>query len=66
MKPLKDMIEPKRITVDIPSTKVEEDLEKFRQMAVDLGAAEAAVISPDDIIVDERVRAKCIYPKCMY
>ena len=66
MKPLKDMIEPKRINADFPSTKVEEDLEKFRQMAVDLGAEDAAVISSDEIIVDERVRVKCIYPKCMF
>ena len=66
MEPLKDMIEPKRIAIHIPSTKIEEDLEKFRQMAVDLGAADAAVISSDNIIVDERVRVKCIYPKCSF
>ena len=66
MKPLKEMIEPKRIQSDIPPSKIENDLERFKRMAIDLGATEAAIISPDEIIVDERVRAKCIYPKCSF
>lgn len=33
-------------------------------MSMDMGAAKSAVISSDEIIIDERVRAKCIFPKC--
>ncbi|MFH1489682.1 MAG: DUF2284 domain-containing protein [Pseudomonadota bacterium] len=66
MTPLKDAIESKRIACDLPEKKTEKNLKAFRQMAIDLGAADAAVISSDEIIVDERVRAKCIYPKCAF
>ncbi len=66
MKPLKEMIEPKPITINIPPSKIEKDLEKFQQMAIDLGAADAAIVSSNEIIIDERVRAKCIYPKCSF
>ena len=43
---------------------LQEDLEKYRQRALELGAADARIISADTVVVDERVRAKCIYPKC--
>lgn len=66
MEPLKDMIEPKRIAIDIPPKKIEKDLEKFQQMSIDLGATNAVIVSSDEIIVDERVRVKCIYPKCSF
>ena len=66
MEPLKDPVEPKRINIDLPASKIKGDLKKFQQMAVGLGAADAAVVSSDEIIVDERVRAKCLYPKCAY
>jgi len=66
MKPLKDSIEPKRIASDVSSSKVKQDLEKFKRMTVELGAADAAIVSADEIIVDERVRAKCMYPKCSF
>ena len=40
------------------------DLETYRLQAIDLGATDAKVITMDTIIIDERVRAKCTYPKC--
>ncbi len=66
MKPLKDLLEPKRITITPPPSKIESDLGGFQRMAIELGATDAAVVSSDEIIVDERVRAKCMYPKCMF
>jgi len=40
------------------------DLEKYRKMAIDLGATDAKIISANDIIIDERVRARCFSPRC--
>ena len=40
------------------------DLEKYRLMALRLGATDARVIRPEDVFVDERVRGKCRYPTC--
>ncbi|MEM2110951.1 MAG: DUF2284 domain-containing protein [Candidatus Bathyarchaeia archaeon] len=42
------------------------DLEKYRNIAIQLGATDAKVVTKDYIIFDERVRAKCIIPKCPY
>jgi len=39
------------------------DLEKYRKMAIDLGATDAKIISANDIIIDERVRARCFSPR---
>ena len=66
MKPLKDLLEPKKICLDLPAGKKEKDLETFRRLAIELGAADAAIVSTDEIIIDERVRAKCMYPKCAF
>lgn len=57
-------IVPKRILDNIPLSKVKQDLERYRTLAIDLGAFDVVIISSDEIIIDERVRAKCIYPKC--
>ena len=35
------------------------DLERYRQMALELGASGAAIIPAGDVTVDERVRLKC-------
>jgi predicted metal-binding protein len=66
MKPLKDLLAPKKISLGFPPAKINRDLEGFRRFAIELGAADAAIISTDEIIVDERVRAKCMYPKCAF
>jgi predicted metal-binding protein len=41
------------------------DLARYRQIALDLGASGAAVIPASDISVDERVRLKCLVPRCL-
>ena len=40
------------------------DLERFRKRALEMGCTDAKVITTDMVLIDERVRAKCVYPKC--
>ena len=47
---------------------VEEDarqnLERFREKALEFGASAAAVIPASHVLVEERVRMKCLAPRC--
>ena len=54
----------RKIMAEIPDAVLKEDLERFRQRAIELGATDARIIPAETILIDERVRAKCIYPKC--
>ena len=53
-----------KISAIIPDEKLRNDLERYRQRAIELGATDAKIITSDDVVVDERVRAKCLYPRC--
>jgi predicted metal-binding protein len=64
MKPLKDLLAPRKISLGLSAARIDKDLGRFRGLATELGAADARIISTDEIIIDERVRAKCMYPKC--
>ena len=44
---------------------VRADLEHFRELALQLGASEAACVPAGDVIIDERVRLKCVIPRCI-
>ena len=54
----------REIVEKIPDEVIQQDLERYRQRALELGATDAKVITTDMILIDERVRAKCLYPKC--
>jgi predicted metal-binding protein len=41
------------------------DLEHYRELALEMGASEVALIPASDVVVDERVRLKCIVPRCL-
>jgi predicted metal-binding protein len=41
------------------------DLERFRELALELGASDAVVFPASDVIIDERVRLKCLVPRCL-
>ena len=41
------------------------DLERYRELALELGASEAAIIPASHVIIDERVRLKCVVPRCL-
>lgn len=54
----------RRILAQVPNEQVRMDLEKYKQRAIDLGAEDAKIITTDMVLIDERVRAKCLIPKC--
>lgn len=56
----------RKILTQVPNEQVMSDLEKYRQRAIELGAEDAKIITTDDVLIDERVRAKCMVPKCDY
>jgi predicted metal-binding protein len=41
------------------------NLERYRELALDSGASDAAIIPADEVAVDERVRLKCLVPRCL-
>jgi predicted metal-binding protein len=54
---------PKRIKA-FSVQEIEEDIEKYRQKALELGVTDAKMVPADKIYVDVRVRIKCTIPKC--
>lgn len=40
------------------------DLERYRRKALELGASGAKIIAAEEVPLDERVRLKCIAPRC--
>jgi predicted metal-binding protein len=53
-----------KITVDMHAERLAQDLERYAQKALELGASQAAVIKAEDIPVDERITLKCQIPRC--
>ena len=53
-----------KIIVDRQEARLPQDLERYRRMALDLGADRAAIVKAEDIPVDERVVLKCRIPRC--
>lgn len=49
---------------NVSAGKLQNDLEKYRRHAIELGATDAKVVTADTVVIDERVRAKCTYPRC--
>ena len=41
------------------------DLERYCRLALESGASEAVVIPADNVTIDERVRLKCVVPRCI-
>jgi len=54
----------RKIVDKVPDELLMSDLERYRQEAIKIGATDAKIITTDEVIVDERVRMKCVYPKC--
>ena len=55
----------RKIVEKVPDEVLRQDLEKYRQRALELGATDAKTITADMVVIDERVRAKCIHPLCI-
>ena len=54
----------RKIMERVPDDILLQDLERYRQMAIELGATDAKTITTDMVVIDESVRAKCIIPLC--
>jgi predicted metal-binding protein len=44
---------------------LQDDLERYCHLALELGAAGAVPVAADQVTVDERVRLKCLVPRCL-
>ena len=53
-----------KITVDMNAGRLSEDLERYANKALEMGASKAAVIATDQVPVDERITLKCQVPRC--
>ena len=53
-----------KITVDMQQGRLPQDLERYRQQALELGATQARIVQAEEIPVDERVTLKCQIPRC--
>ncbi|MBI4285369.1 MAG: DUF2284 domain-containing protein [Chloroflexi bacterium] len=56
----------RQIAIQVSDESLKADLEKYRQMALDMGATEAEIIPAGWVEVDERVLLKCQVPFCMH
>ncbi len=54
----------RKITPDMNEALLKEDLERYRDKALELGASRAKVLRVEEIHVDERVTLKCQIPRC--
>jgi len=54
----------RKIVEKVSEEQLQRDLDKYRQHSIELGASDAKVITTDKVIIDERVLAKCRYPRC--
>jgi len=46
-------------------TTLQANLARYRELALELGASAATVIPASEVVVDERVRLKCLVPRCL-
>ena len=53
-----------KIHVDMNEARLLQDLERYKDKALELGATRAKIVKADDIPVDERVTLKCQIPRC--
>lgn len=54
----------KKIEADMNAQSLEQDLVRYVDKALELGATRARVVAVEDIPVDERVTLKCQIPRC--
>jgi predicted metal-binding protein len=53
-----------RINLNRQTAQIPQDLEKYRQKALEMGATQAKLIPVQEIPVDDRVPLKCQIPRC--
>ncbi len=57
-------IKAKRIRKPLDLSELKRDLEKYVKKAIEFGATDAKIIRAKDVTIDERVRLKCMFPRC--
>lgn len=58
-------IGPKALGQTMDEESVRADLDRYRVLALKLGASGAAIIPAGEVTIDERVRLKCVVPRCL-
>jgi predicted metal-binding protein len=53
-----------KITLDMNEVRLPQDLDRYKEKALELGATNAKIIRAEEIPVDERVTVKCQIPRC--
>jgi len=54
----------RRIVTDMSRKQLQEDLEKYTAYTLELGATDAKIIRSEDVVVEYRIIAKCLVPRC--
>jgi len=44
---------------------LEPNLQRYRRLALEAGATDAVIVPASEVVVDERVRLKCLVPRCL-
>jgi len=58
-------ITPRVLGEAVDGDTLQADLARYRELALELGATAETVIPAGDVVVDERVRLKCLVPRCL-
>ena len=56
---------PRLMAESVQSETLQADLERYRELALASGASQAVVLPASAVEVDERVRLKCLVPRCL-
>ena len=56
----------RKFNLEVAPEALQEDLGKYRQLALELGASDARIISTDLVAIDDRVLFRCMSPMCPY
>ena len=54
----------RKIVLDVSEAQLRQDLEGYKEKALELGASKVKILGADEIPVDERVTLKCQIPRC--
>ena len=57
-------IKARKIVIDVPEKILMKDLERYREEAIKVGASDTKIIPAHWVLIDERVKMKCLAPRC--
>jgi predicted metal-binding protein len=56
----------RRVITEAAENEILEDLQKYKEEMLSLGASDVEIITADAVIFDQRVRLKCFNPRCYW